>query len=208
MLVFLDAELTFLAVPKTGTTAVEEALQHRADIVFQRRRKHITARRYRKQVAPFLHQSFGVRPQTVAVMRAPLDQIGSWYRYRARPDCVDSHLTTRGMSFDDFLRAVMSERPPPCADVGSQVRFLSGGRGRLIVDHLFAWEARHRFVAFLSDRLGERVTLETCNVSPRIDVTLSPEVEADLRRARAAEFALHDRLVAAGGYLGPETART
>lgn len=201
MLVFFEANLTYLAVPKTGTTAVETALQHRADIAFMRGRKHMTAQRYRNRVAPFLARTFGARPETVAVMRAPVDQIGSWYRYRARGDIDLGEKSTRGCSFDEFVRAMIGSNPPPFADCGSQFRFLTNKRGQLLVDHLFAWEARGRFLDFLAGRLGEQVSLEDCNVSPPLDTRLSPEVEASLRRARVREFALHDRLMAEGGYL-------
>lgn len=208
MLVFLDANLTFLAVPKTGTTAVELALVHRADIAFQRGRKHLTAQRYRNRVAPFLERAFGARPETVAVMRAPIDQIASWYRYRSREDCNAAEKSTRGCSFDDFVHAAISPDPPPFADFGSQYRFLTNGRGRIMVDHLFAWEARPRFLDFLAERLGERVEPEERNVSPRIEAALSPEVETELRHARAEEFALHEELMAKGGYLRFGAART
>lgn len=207
MLVFLDADLAFLAVPKTGTTAVEMALRDRADIVFQNGRKHITAQRYRKRVAPLLRSGFGTAPETVAVMRAPIDQLASWYRYRARDGVETAEKSTRGCSFDEFVRAAIAPDPPPFADCGSQFRFLTGGRGRLLVDHLFAWETPQHLLAFLSERLGAPVATEARNVSPCIDVTLSAEAEAALRDARAADFALHDRLMAAGGYLGPATAR-
>ena len=62
MLVFLRHKLTFLATPKTGTTAVEMALKPRAEIVFSKSRKHITAARYANKIAPFLEDTFGVRP--------------------------------------------------------------------------------------------------------------------------------------------------
>lgn len=201
MLVFLDANLTYLAVPKTGSTAVETALSHRADIAVRRDRKHMTAHRYRKRMAPFLKETFGARPETVAVMRAPIDQIGSWFRYRARDAAETGENSTQGLSFDDFVRAVIAPAAPPFAQCGSQFRFLTGGRGRVIVDHLFAWEDPERFRAFLGERLGEPIAFDQCNVSPRIAAVLSPDIEAALRRARATEFALHDRLMDAGGYL-------
>ncbi|WP_386628200.1 hypothetical protein [Sulfitobacter geojensis] len=72
MLVFLRHKITFLATPKTGTTAVEMALKPRAEIVFSKNRKHITAVRYANKIAPFLEDTFGVRPASVAVMREPV----------------------------------------------------------------------------------------------------------------------------------------
>lgn len=201
MLVLGSANLVYLAVPKTGTTAVEMALRPRADMALMKQRKHINAQRYRRKVAPFLKDAFGMKPETVAVMRAPIEQIRSWYRYRTRPDREGEARSTQGLSFDDFVRAVIADTPPPFAGIGSQFSFLTNGRGQVIVDHLFAYEAQPAFRAFLSERLGEEVRFKQKNVSPQTPAPLSADVEAALRAARADEFALYDKLIKAGGYL-------
>lgn len=206
MLVLGSANLVYLAVPKTGTTAVEMALRPKADMALMKSRKHMNAQRYRRKVAPFLADAFGMEPETVAVMRAPIEQIRSWYRYRTRPDRLGEARSTQGLSFDDFVRAVISEHPPAFAGIGSQFSFLTNGRGQLIVDHLFAYEAQAAFRAFLSERFGEEIRFGQKNVSPQIPAPLSAQVEAALCAARADEFALYARLVAAGGYLGTSAA--
>ena len=55
MLLFWKAKLVLLAVPKTGTTALEAALLAHADtaILNPPEKKHLTARRWRNQLAPF-----------------------------------------------------------------------------------------------------------------------------------------------------------
>ncbi|TMM55318.1 hypothetical protein [Sulfitobacter sabulilitoris] len=204
MLVFLKANLAFLAVPKTGTTAVEMALKPRADVIFARGRKHTTAARYHNKVAPFLHDTFGTRPEAVAVLRDPVEQIRSWYRYRSGPRQTGTKVSTRGCSFDDFVLAVIADDPPDFAGIGSQHSFLTSGSGTLLVTHLFAYEAQPAFRGFLSDRLDTPVNLKPKNVSPAAAAPLSPRVEQALRAARAADFALHDRLVATGGYIHTE----
>lgn len=201
MLVLGSANLVFLAVPKTGTTAVEMALRPRADMALMKQRKHINAQRYRRKVAPFLKDAFGMTPETVAVMRAPIEQIRSCYRYRTRPDREGEARSTQGLSFDDFVRAVIADTPPPFAGIGSQFGFLTNGRGQVIVDHLFAYESQPAFHAFLSERLGEDVHFKQKNVSPQTPAPLSADVEAALRAARIKEFVLYDRLMEAGGYL-------
>lgn len=202
MLVFLDADLVFLAVPKTGTTAVEMALRPRADIAFMRGRKHMTAQRYRNKVAPFLASTFDTAPETVAVMRAPIEQIRSWYRYRSGPRQKGGPRSTDGRSFDAFVRAVIQPEPPEFAAIGSQFNFLTDGKGRLLVDHLFAYEAQQAFRTFLQDRLGGgEIEFKQKNVSPHAETPLSPQAEAELRAARADEFELYDRITAAGGHL-------
>ncbi len=203
MLIFLDKNLVFLATPKTGTTAVEMALKGRADIIFARSRKHVTAQRYATRVAPFLTESFDAKLETFAVMRHPTEQIKSWYRYRSGPRHKGTEKHTGRLNFDAFVRAVIGPAPPEFANIGSQFKFLTDGDGTLLVDHLFAYEKQIEFRRFLSDRMGEEIKLEVRNVSPPAKTVLSEPVDAELRSARADEYALYDRLMAAGGYLGP-----
>ncbi len=201
MLIFAEQKLAFLAVPKTGTTAFEMALRPRADIIFAKRRKHLTAMRFHNKVAPFLADTFGLTVEPMAVMRDPIEQIRSWYRYRSGPRQQGTPTSTEGCSFDDFVRAVISDDPPAFAGIGSQFNFVTSARGEVLVHHLFAYEAPTVFHAFLADRFGEEVTFKQKNVSPHADAPLSDAVEAALRAARADEFALYDRVQRAGGHL-------
>lgn len=201
MLIFLRSNLAFLAVPKTGTTAVEMALKPKAEVIFAKRRKHLTAQRFRNKIVPFIKDTFNADIEGVAVMRDPVTQIRSWYRYRHSDNLDGTKFSTKGMTFDDFVRDVIADDPPPHAGIGSQFGFLTDGQGRVMVDHLFAYEAQVKFRAFLSERLGEEIKLKAKNVSPDLDAPLSDSVAAELRAARADEFALYDRLIAAGGHL-------
>ncbi|WP_227267450.1 hypothetical protein [Roseobacter weihaiensis] len=201
MLIFIDKRLTFLANPKTGTTAIETALGGRAEIIFTKERKHLNAKRYQSKIAPFLKSAFGVETETVAVMREPLDQIRSWYRYRARDAVAGLDRSTRDISFDDYIKEVVSDTPREHARIGTQRGFLTNKAGELAVDHLFAYTAQEALLAFLSDRLDTDITLKRRNVSPALKAPLSPDMTALLKAARAKEFALYDRLMAAGGYL-------
>lgn len=203
MLIFSPQRLAFIAVPKTGSTAIDMALKPRADILFVKRRKHMPASRFRAKLAPFLEKEFGLKLESFAVMREPEEQIRSWYRYRARKQRRGDAFSTEGISFDAFVRAVIADDPPPFAGIGSQSGMLMDRDGNLLVDHLFAHETPERLNSFLEDRFGEQIALQERNVSPRVDAPLSDETRAVLRQARAAEFALHDRLMAAGGSLSP-----
>lgn len=204
MLVFAEQNLAFIAVPKTGTTAVELALKRRADIVFGKRFKHMTAQRFHSRLAPFLESAYGLRPERFAVMREPEEQIRSWYRYRCREARKGSEFGASGMTFDAFVEAVISDDPPPFAGIGSQYRMLTSRRGALLVHHLFAHEKPLRFRQFLNDRFGEEIELKQKNVSPPADAPLSEPVRRRLREARRAEFDLYDRLIGADGYLRTE----
>ncbi|MEO0939241.1 MAG: hypothetical protein AAFY38_13895 [Pseudomonadota bacterium] len=200
MLVFSRESLAFLAVPKTGTTAFEMALRPRADIIFGKHRKHITAQRYARKIAPWLEDTFGVSPEPMAVMRNPVEQIRSWFRYRSGPRQAGTPVSTKGCSFDEFVLAVISDTPPPFAQIGSQFGFLTG-HGALMVTHLFAYERQQVLRGFLAQRFGDEIAMKQKNVSPHADAPLSPEVEAQLRRARADEFALYEQVISAGGHL-------
>ena len=201
MLVFSDQQLTYLATPKTGTTAIEMALRATAEISFGKRRKHMNAARFHGKVAPFLKKTFGIKTETVAVMRSPVDQIRSWYKYRARPEVDGSARSSADTSFDEFVLAVISDDPPEYAQIGSQYDFLTDDSGMVLVNHLFAYEDQDAFLSFLEKRLGKAIELKRKNVSPWLDAELSPDVEKKLRAARPEEFALYARLMAAGGYL-------
>ncbi|APE44285.1 hypothetical protein BOO69_13420 [Sulfitobacter alexandrii] len=201
MLIFLRHGLAFLATPKTGTTAVEMALRPKAEIVFAKNRKHVTALRFSRKIAPFLEDTFGVRPEAVAIMRDPTDQIASWYRYRGSDRLLGTDLSTRDISFDTYVREVIGDDPPPRAQIGSQFNFLTDGKETVMAQHIFAYTHQADFRRFMSDRLRTEVTLKPRNVSPGADTGLSAETLARLREARAPEFALYDRVLAQGGHL-------
>ncbi|MCP4826294.1 MAG: hypothetical protein GY892_19595 [Shimia sp.] len=194
--------MAFLSVPKTGTTAYELALRKRADVVFTKRVKHMTIGKYHAKLAPFLKDTYGITPERVAVVRDPIDHARSWYKYRS-PERMDHNNPTchGGVSFDDFLLDAISPHPSKAAGIGSQASFLSLGVGDVPVDHLFAYERQDLLQAFLRERFGDDVLPRQKNVSPTVEATLSPDVEAAFRRARPADFALYDKVVAAGGIL-------
>lgn len=201
MLIFLEPKLAFLATPKTGTTAVEHALKPYAEIVFARGRKHTPARRFRRKVVPFIEGTFGTRIEGVAVMRNPIDQIKSWFRYRNSGRLAGSELSTDGLSFEQFVMEVIDDDPPPRAQIGSQFAFLTDGNGTVLIDHIFAYESQLAFRSFLSERLDREIKLKAKNVSRAIRADLSGQAQQRLRAAREAEFTLYDRIVAAQGYL-------
>lgn len=190
MLVFWKERLVFLAVPKTGTTAIEGALAPRAAMVLRDppHLKHSPVYRYRRFLAPFFEKAGGQEMETVAVIRHPVDWLSSWYRYRRRDDLVGGPNSTRGMTFDAFVDEYSKGRPAPFAAVGSQAKFVSDAEGEIAVDHLFRYEELDRLIGFLSERLAVRIDLPLLNVSPALDVSLTPRTEAKLRRKCAAEF--------------------
>ncbi|SFL39296.1 hypothetical protein [Shimia aestuarii] len=201
MLVFFKQNLAFLSVPKTGTTAYELALRPAADIAFTKATKHMTVGKFHKRFAPFLDQTYGLKPERMAVMRDPIDVIRSWYKYRSPERMGDNKHCHGGVSFDEYVLDVISDKPSKPAGVGSQHSFLTlAGKG-LPVHHLFAYERQRLLRDFLEQRFEREIEPKQKNVSPEIPAPLSPEVEAKLRAARPEDFALYDRILQADGVL-------
>ena len=192
MLVFWKERLVLLAVPKTGTTALEAALAPRASLVLRDppHLKHAPVYRYDRFLRPFFSKAGGQELETLACVRHPVDWLGSWYRYRLRDDLAGHPNSTRGIAFDGFVEEYLKGRPAPFADVGSQARFLKGPETAVGVDHLFRYEAMEALLAFLEDRLGQPIALSRHNVSPAQELTLSPGIRARLERKRPEEFAV------------------
>lgn len=194
MLVFWDQRLVFLATPKTGSTAIEAALDGLASIAVLRpaAAKHTDAARYLRHIGPYLRASAGEAFTTVALMREPLDWLASWYRFRHGEDGPDADGAAQGLGFDRFVRDHMADPAPLHADVGSQAAFLTAPEGA--VDRIFAYEDIDRFVAFLEDRLDCGITLPRLNVSPEARLDIDDATVAGLRRHAAADYAMWERL--------------
>lgn len=196
MLIFIQERLAFLATPKTGSTAIEMALGPRADIRISRnpRAKHTPLRKYRRFIEPFVKTLSDRAPDTMALVREPVDWLGSWWRYRSRDEIEGTPTSTKGLSFDAFVEAYLSDDPPEFARVGSQAQFLSDRDGEIGVSYLFRYEDMGAAVAFLERRLNGPVRLERQNVSPRGEVALAPSLRRELESRHRADFELHARL--------------
>ncbi|SEO68855.1 hypothetical protein SAMN04490248_10994 [Salinihabitans flavidus] len=197
MLVFWKEKLVILAVPKTGTTALEAALRPRADIVVSDppELKHAPLYRYNRFFRPMFEKACKTSDmETVAVMREPISWLGSWYRYRRRDFMKGQANATHGLSFDEFVEGYCKGERPAFANVGSQAKFLEPRPNGTAVTHLFRYEDQPRLLRFLADRLGQLPELPRANVSPEMALSLSSEAEAKLRRKCADEFTLYNSL--------------
>ena len=184
MLVFYMANLAFLSVPKTGTTAYETALRAHADMVISEPSalKHAPVYRYNRFIRPMFLNVCDAELEIMAVMREPVSWLGSWWRYRQRPFMEGKPNSTIGISFDDFVLAYLKGQKPSFADVGSQFKFLERQPNGTGVTHLFSYEDQPRLQAFLTERLGITFTLGRENVSPDVPLILTPDVENRFRR--------------------------
>ncbi|QEW20230.1 hypothetical protein LA6_002427 [Marinibacterium anthonyi] len=196
MLVFFKEKLVFLSVPKTGTTAYETALRDRADIVVSDppELKHAPVYRYNRFFQPMFQTVCGVEMETLAVMREPISWLGSWYRYRRRDFMRGKPNATHDVDFDDFVKAHIQGDPPGFANVGRQSKFLEPRPNGVGVTHLFRYEDLPRLTAFLEDRLGRKIETAAENVSPAMELELSPGVERRLRKKFHEDFDLYDSI--------------
>ena len=196
MLVFFKERLVFLSVPKTGSTAYQNALAGRADMVVSGppELKHAPLYRYNRFFRPMFAKVCDAEMELFAVMREPLSWLESWYRYRQRPFLRGQSGSTHGLSFDSFVEAYLEPDRPDYANVGSQSKFLEPRPNGLSVKYLFRYEEPNRLNGFLRDRLGVELQLQRQNMSPKVEVSLSPAVERKLRREHAREFELYESL--------------
>jgi hypothetical protein len=192
MLVFWEQRLAILATPKTGSTAIEAALESLAAVSIQRPPvlKHTNVARFHRFVGPYLEAAAGGPFTVVALMREPRDWLGSWYRYRQRDDIPDRAKSTANLSFDRFVQDWCANPRPAHADVGAQSRFLARANGRG-ADRLFRYEQIEGFISFLEDRLDFQIMLPQLNVSPKASLHLSAQTEERLAEAAAEDFRLY-----------------
>lgn len=198
MLVFWKQKLVFLSVPKTGTTAIEEALAPSADMVISNppELKHAPVYRYNRFFRPMFERACKTDDlELMAVMREPVSWLASWYRYRRR-DFMRGHAnSTENVSFEEFVQEYMrGDKKAAFANVGSQAKFLEPRPNGMKVDHLFRYEDQPQLIAFLEDRLQQKVQLQRRNSSPPMPLDLPNATIQKLRKKCAAEFELYESL--------------
>jgi hypothetical protein len=199
MMIFIEKSLVFFATPKTGSTAFHQALGHKAEMFFSKTNqvKHISPRRFNETFLPFVSSLMPEQPTTVAVIREPIEWLGSWYRYRSRDALLGQVGSTANISFNDFAYAYMTEPQPEMAKVGSQRSFLTGGTSETLVEQVWRYDAINDLTLFLSLRLEHKFHLKPWNVSPLADISLSPETERDLRDHFALDYDLYENGIGA-----------
>jgi hypothetical protein len=196
MLIFWEQRLTFLATPKTGSTAIEVALEPLASAALQRPAtlKHLNALQYRTHFAPLLQAQTGDTFATIAMIREPLGWLRSWYRFFLRDELDEYAMSLRSRGFEAFARDYIN-RHPALKMIEAQSEFLTDSTGTTIVDRIFCYEKIDGFVHYLEDALNCVITLPRINVPPAVETELSVQAEAELREAMARDFALYDQVV-------------
>ncbi|MFK5998453.1 MAG: gamma-glutamyl kinase [Rhodobacterales bacterium] len=196
MLIFLKENLVFFATPKTASTSVEIVLGDLCDIKLSRnpQAKHTPYRKYKRLLEPYVLTLTKDKPECLSVYREPVDWLGSWYRYRRRPELVGKANSTHDISFDQFVEAYLQESQPAFANVGSQARFVSDKDGTLGMTRLFRYDQLDGLVGFLEKRLKKQIKLPRTNVSPKEPLSLSPGLLKELQCAHARDFEIYDSI--------------
>jgi hypothetical protein len=208
-MIFLHkARLVILSQPKTGTTALEGVLSPRASVSVSKppELKHMSYRGFLKFVAPLIEATTGLDRsdyEVIAVMREPVDWLGSWYRYRTRDELKNpgnprSVNFTGNMSFDDFVRDVCQPEQPQHARIKTPSWVALGGKDWIGIDRLFPYEALENFIGYIVERTGKPIETSAANVSPKMNLSLAPDMLARLKEHFAFEFALHAALASDG----------
>jgi len=198
MLILWNLNLVIFSVPKTGTTAIEQALAPYAAVHFSRPPavKHMTHQRFNRFIRPWLKKEGKDEIKTFALMREPVSWLGSWYRYRQRDALLGSEKSTNGLSFDEFVDAYLQETDRPAyARLGSQARQLSKSRGEVGIDHLFRYENMAGFLYFMEEKLGQKLVLPQVNVSAPMHLDLAKPLYLKLREKYALDFETYAGIV-------------
>jgi hypothetical protein len=197
MLISLKANLALLALPKTGTTALESALRPHCDVVYSGdpRLKHINLRRFDRVFRPQLARIGAGDIDTFCMLREPMNWLESWYRYRARFNISDQIKSTANVSFEQFALAWLQDEPPEYARAGRQARFVQGEGGRQIT-HLYRYENYDAAIGFLETRFARKIVVDRVNISPQRATELSAETRAKVIAALAEDYALWESIAA------------
>ena len=194
MLISLRAKIAYLAMPKTGSTAVEAALAPHCDVIMSRNpaMKHIRLRKFERFIRPLLNNSGAPDVETTAMVREPLDWLASWYRYRGRPELEGHPNSSKSMSFEQFLIDYFSDNPPSPARIGRPSKFAQPTEAGVSINHLYRYDHMENFTAFLSTRFDAQILPDRINVSPTRDIALSRAVRLRLENALAADYELYE----------------
>jgi hypothetical protein len=175
--------LSFVAVPKTATIAIERAFSP-----------------YATNYIPHNHDPVDVvkshsNNPCVAVVRHPLRWIESYYKYlRFSPYFArtDSIWGIRSKSFEQFVWAYVKGQhmwPEPLRDQSSYV--CRNGRS---VEYLYRYDNLSSVVDHLSLACGAKINLEKHNVSPDVPLDISKEALAAFETIAKNDYDLYESL--------------
>ncbi len=201
MLILDKARLVVLEMPKTASQALRRTLKSYVRDLSDEHR-HGGYRAFKRHLYPALVKEWDGTVECCCVVREPLAQTESWYRYRQRAEIAGTEKSTAGLEFEDYIEALLSEEPPPFVQTGRQAIFTRWDGAETKVDHVFDYQRLDNLLAFLGGRLCTRLQLPRRNQStgpmPR---PLPPQLQARFAAAYAEDYALYQAVQKAGGHL-------
>ncbi len=203
MLILDGAQLVVLEMPKTATQALRQALKpHAREMTVVER--HGGFRAFKRRIYPVLAKEWGGTVECCCVVRGPLLQAQSWYRYRQRAEVAGTEKSTAGIWFEAYVEALLSEVPPAFIQTGRQARFTGWNGARAKVDHVFDYERLDLLLAFLGGRLDTELKLPRRNQSSGplpLPLPLPLQLQDRFATAYAQDYALYQAVRSAGGHL-------
>jgi len=200
MLIAPARGFVFLAMTKTGSTAIESAFGPYAQRVQRNspRLKHTRYAKFERYLAPFLAANGWPREsyEVVCTFREPIDWLHSWWRYRSREEIADpSHRAhknyTGNVSMEEFARAYINDTHQ-FAREGRQAQMVQARPKQHGIDRIFRYERLDLLIEFLCEKVGEDVEVGHSNVSPAMPYELSEECERELREYLTDEYRIYE----------------
>lgn len=196
-----------LSLPKSASTSLVRSVQRHAEVVLRINPglKHINCKQFHELVVPLLRKGGYHRKdyELCSMFREPVEWLESWWRYRRRPELVDSERFTGEQTFEEFALEYMQRKNPMR---GRPARFVAMGPGLEIgVDRIFRLEAPEVWQPWMAAKVGKDLDFAQANRSSARD---EPELTA-ATRARLVEFFrpeydIYQRLQAEGMWAPPK----
>jgi hypothetical protein len=195
----------FLAMGKTGTTAIEAAFRPYSQVILwgDPSFKHTEYAHFQRFLQPFLATKGFPRDsyEVVCAFREPIDWLSSWWRYRSREELTDPshqrhHNYVGHLSFEQFVRAYMNDDGKLVARMRRPSEFVQPLPGQAEVDRIFRYDRLDLLVDFLCEKVGKGVQVSLKNVSPERAASLSETCKREVREFFTPEYLIYEQAIA------------
>ncbi len=193
MRISIRYDFAFLCMPKSASTSIEDALMPYCDLVTRGTDpllKHTNYRAYSKFIEPYLKNMTGKAPETVCVMREPIDWLYSWYRYRKRDALRGKENSTQNMDFSEFVSKYISGE----IKLGKQSNFIINKNGKIGVDKIFKYEDLDKLKVYFEEKIGKIIEFPVMNVSPTEELMLDDELKGELENYLKFDYIIYNGL--------------
>lgn len=189
-------------IPKSASTSITFALRGVSECIIDGNggAKHMLLADYEEFLEPFFLKRAGkfvLEFERLAVVREPLDMLGSYYKYLRRPAALnpehpDFRRHTADVSFAEYAQMVCDRTPNRFSNVTRPSGFVADKDHRIGIDTLFAFERLDDLAAHMSEKCGQEINIPQRNVSPQVDLgDIGNEARRLIEDTFAADFALY-----------------